>query len=272
MQAHAMQWIRVFLAVTTILGAEPTAALADPRIRSVRYDPDAVVEITGHVGYATTVFFQREEVVESVAVGDDAWHIAPEGNRISLKPRGDDPYPASGHAASESDTNMTVWTDRRVYFFELRASRSQGSGERTYAVRFVYPTDSDVRVAETLARRREAGRKVLATGADAMIAGASTRSESPAEGATVRHSNYSWSGSESIRPVQAFDDGRFTYLRFANRAPLPAIYIGEEDGTESIVNLHIRDHWVVIHRVARRLVLRDGALVACVFRESGHDL
>ena len=271
MQFPSMRWFRVFLAGTTIAVVEPEASLADPRIRTVRYDPDSVVEITGHVGYATTVFFHREEVVESVAVGDDAWHIAPEGNRISLKPRGDDPYPESGRTASESDTNMTVWTDRRVYFFELRASRSRESSDRTYAVRFLYPPDPGIRIAERAARRREAGRELLSTGADAMIVGASMRSESSAGNATARHSNYSWSGSASIRPVQAFDDGRFTYLRFADRAPLPAIYIGEEDGTESIVNLHIRDHWVVIHRVARRLVLRDGALVACVFRETGQD-
>ncbi len=256
------------VAGVVLLGLATDLALADPRIRSVRYIPDSVVEIAGHVGFATTVFFHPEEVVESVAIGDDAWHIAPEGNRISLKPRGDEPYPGAGGAQYESDTNMTVWTDRRVYFFDLRTVPPGDTGHVTYAVRFVYPAEPDpAPTAED--RQRRAGRALLATGTAATVAAAGRRSGAVDGDPTRRHWSYSWSGNAALRPVGAFDDGRFTYLRFEERSPLPAIYIGEADGSESIANLHIRENWVVIHRVASRLVLRDGGLVACVFREPG---
>ena len=256
------------VACVAFLGMAPELAPADPRIRSIRYLPDAVVEITGHVGFATTVFFHPDEIVESVAIGDDAWHIAPEANRISLKPKGDDPYSGAGGAQYESDTNMTVWTDRRVYFFELRTSRPRDTQHVTYAVRFIYPAEPDpVPTAED--RRRQAGRALLTTGTVDTVAAAGRRSGRVDEHRNRHHWTYSWSGSTALRPVGAFDDGRFTYLRFPEGSPLPAIYIGEEDGTESIANLHIREHWVVIHRVASRLVLRDGGLVACVFREPG---
>ena len=259
---------RAVLVAMAVLLAVPPAAAADPRIRDVPYDADAVVEITGHVGYATTVFFHPGEVVESVAIGDDAWHVAPEANRISLKPRGD--APLSSAAAFESDTNMTVWTSRRVYFFALRTGRTRDPGQMTYAVRFAYPPDPAEAAAATAARWRESGRRRLATGADAAIAGAGPASAPPGAGVGaggVRHFDYSWSGSPALRPLAAFDDGRFTYLRFADGRPLPAIYAGEADGSESIANLHIRGRWVILHRVASRLVLRDGALVGCVLRE-----
>ena len=268
MRAVAMVHALPRAVCVVLLGLATEPAPADPRIRTVRYLPDAVVEITGHVGFATTVFFHPDEVVESVAIGDDAWHIAPEANRISLKPRGDDPYPGAGGAEYESDTNMTVWTDRRVYFFELRTAPPRDTRHVTYAVRFLYPAEPDPdRTAED--RRRQTGRALLATGAAATVGAAGGRPGGGDANGTRRHWSYSWSGSAALRPVGAFDDGRFTYLRFAEGSPLPAIYIGEEDGTESIANLHIREHWVVIHRVASRLVLRDGGLVACVFREPG---
>ena len=267
MPRRGLQWVLPVTACAALVWTE--SAATDPRIRNVRYSADAVVEITGHVGYATTVLFHPEEVVESVAVGDDAWHIAPEANRISLKPRGDGPYPDAGVEAFESDTNMTVWTDRRVYFFELKTSRSTATQDMTYAVRFLYPPEPGARSAGQAARRREAGRALLETGADAAVAGAEPRPAAAREVGAGRHWDYSWSGSAALRPVGAFDDGRFTYFRFEDGSPLPAIYIGEADGTESIANLHIREKWVVIHRLASRFVLRDGALVACVFREPG---
>lgn len=243
------------------------ALAQDSRIQDIRYSPDAVVAITGQVGYATTVFFHPEETVESVAIGDDAWHVAPERNRISLKPRGDEPYPAAGPGVSESDTNMTVWTDRRVYFFELRTAQPSNAQDRIYAVRFRYPRESESRAREAAGRHRVAGRAMLDTGTQEVLDAARSAPADVSPQGAGQHWNYSWSGSASLRPASAFDDGRFTYLRFADGAPLPAIYIGEEDGTESIANLHVRGHWVVIHRLASRFVLRDGGLVACVFRD-----
>ncbi len=252
-----------WLAATQAAGA----GAPDPRIRDVPYDPDAVVAIAGHVGYATTVFFHPEETVQSVAIGDDAWHVAPELNRISIKPRGDDPWPGVRPAASESDTNMTVWTDRRVYFFELRAVRPPAAETRTFALRFRYPPGPDRAGAEAARRREAAGRAALRTGAANAVPRSAGLATVPRQGA--RNWNYSWSGHAALRPAAAFDDGQFTYLQFPAGVPLPAVYVGEEDGGESIANLHVRGEWVVIHRVASKLVLRDGRLVACVFRETG---
>jgi type IV secretion system protein VirB9 len=53
-------------------------------------------------------------------------------------------------------------------------------------------------------------------------------------------------------------------LRFAAKAEQPAIFILNEDGSESLLNFSMDDGDVILHRVARRLILRRGALVGCV--------
>jgi type IV secretion system protein VirB9 len=61
-----------------------------------------------------------------------------------------------------------------------------------------------------------------------------------------------------------FDDGVQTYVRFAERAELPTLFVLNEDGTESLLNFHIAAGVVVIHRLARRFVVRRGKLVGCI--------
>lgn len=241
----------------------PVPHPADPRIRTVLYNPNDVVTLVGHVGYATTVFFAAEEQVRSIALGDDVWHVAPQGNRISVKPRSDFALPGAV-GVSEADTNMTVLTDQRAYFFELRASRRREAARMTYAIRFRYPRDDATRSAERMQRERAAGVRRLSSGVARHPA---VGRHEPAASPGNPHRLYSWQGSTSLRPLAAHDDGRFTYLRLPGTAPAPAIYIREEDGQETIANFHYRDGWIVLHRVARQIVLRDGASVTCVFRE-----
>ena len=248
----------ILVTVPAVAEVSPDPHSADPRIRSVLYNPHDVVEIVGHVGYATTVFFAESEQVRSIALGDDAWHVAPEGNRISIKPRSDLDLPGAA-GRTESDTNMTVFTDRRSYFFELRASRRREPEQMTYAVRFRYPRDRE-RGGEGL--RRETGARRLSTGVGRSLEAAVSGAGNPR-----RHWHYSWQGSPALRPLAAFDDSRFSYLKMPAGAPLPAVFTAEADGQETIANFHLRGSWLVVHRVARKLVLRDGALVTCVFRE-----
>ena len=64
--------------------------------------------------------------------------------------------------------------------------------------------------------------------------------------------------------MAAFDDGVHTRLKFSARIELPAIFVRNDDDTESLLNFHVEEGDVVIHRVARRLILRRGKLAACI--------
>jgi type IV secretion system protein VirB9 len=55
-----------------------------------------------------------------------------------------------------------------------------------------------------------------------------------------------------------------TRLRFGARGELPAIFVRNDDGSESLLNFSIEDGDVVIHRVAARFILRRGKLTGCV--------
>jgi type IV secretion system protein VirB9 len=69
-------------------------------------------------------------------------------------------------------------------------------------------------------------------------------------------------------PVSAWDDGVQTTLRFGESAEQPAIFVRNDDGTESLLNFSMHNDQVVVQRLARQLVLRRGKLRGCVLNES----
>ena len=119
----------------------PTAGLTDPRIRSVEYDPDQVVQLKGFFGYQTMLEFAQDERIENVSIGDSlGWQVTPnkKANLLFLKP-----------IDRSAATNMTVVTDKRRYAFELVvAPDKQRAVELAYVVRFHYPPPPPVALAE----------------------------------------------------------------------------------------------------------------------------
>ena len=80
----------------------------------------------------------------------------------------------------------------------------------------------------------------------------------------ARNIDYWYCGSPSIMPVAASDDGVHTRLTFAAQAEQPAIFILNEDGSESLLNFSLDEGDVILHRVARRFIVRRGPLAGCV--------
>jgi type IV secretion system protein VirB9 len=83
-----------------------------------------------------------------------------------------------------------------------------------------------------------------------------------------RNTDYWYCGHPSIQPVSAFDDGVHTHFRFSAVAELPAIFVLNDDGGESLLNFHVENGEIVIHRIARRFVLRRGTATGCVVNGS----
>ncbi len=79
--------------------------------------------------------------------------------------------------------------------------------------------------------------------------------------------DYWYCGHSALRPVAAGDDGVHTRLRFAANSDLPAIFVRNEDGTESLLNFSMDAGDVIIHRVAKQLILRRGKLTGCVVNQ-----
>lgn len=219
----------------------PARGLVDSRVRVVAYDPEQVIKLKGYVGYQIHFQFAEGETFVNLAAGDNkALDVGYEANHMVLKP-----------LAEKVATNITVITNRHVYQFDYSASAARPDPDREeviYSLRFLYPREEAKKAANALEEQRTALRLASAD------KGA----------ARVYNANYWGCGSDAIRPTHAVDDGVQTRLRFSAHAEFPTMYVKNDDSSESLVNFTVEDDEVVIHRVARRFVLRRGKLVACL--------
>lgn len=223
----------------------PAGGEFDQRIKFIAYNPAEVVGIMGHYGFSTHIEFAPGEKIVKIGIGDrKAWDISEQNNHLFLKP-----------IAKQPITNMTVLTNYRVYNFELNAHASKRGAhpepnDMCFQVKFEYPA-SAARAAERVAEKEKL-RDML-----------NQNDESQ-----PKNFNYWTKGSKTLSPNKAYDDKRFTYLTFANNKEMPAIYIENPDGTESLVNSHVEGDVIILHKVADKFVLRKGLLVACVYNRS----
>ncbi|MGH8789864.1 MAG: P-type conjugative transfer protein VirB9 [Cupriavidus necator] len=221
----------------------PPAGKVDARVRTVAYNPDDVVMLHGYVGYQIHLQFAEGEEFVNLGSGDNAaFDVGAERNHFFIKPK-----------EARASTNLTVLTNRRAYHFDYVVSASVPSGaaarRMVYSIRFTYPEDEARALAAEAERRRT----------DARMNQAADR---------PRNMNYWFCGSESLKPMSAYDDGVQTRLRFQARSEFPAMFVQNDDGSESLLNFNIEDDEVVIHRIARRFVMRRGQLVGCVVNRS----
>ena len=222
----------------------PPAGKVDARVRVVAYDPADVVTLQGYVGYQIHLQFAEGEEFVNLGAGDNgAFDVGAERNHFFIKPK-----------EARASTNFTLLTNRRAYHFDYVASPAAltGTGARrmVYSIRFSYPED-EARAAAAAQERQLAEARMR-----------ESASERP------RNADYWFCGSESLKPSSAYDDGVQTRLRFQATSEFPAMFVRNDDGSESLLNFSIEADEVVIHRVARRFVLRRGGLVGCVVNRS----
>ena len=219
------------------------AAPRDPRIRYVRYEASHVYRLRGYVGYEIDLQFAPGERFAGLGVGDaKAIKVAAAGNHLFIKP-----------LATHVSTDMTVLTNRRTYVFHyhvLPVSVPPRRAAIVYAVRFEYPR---------AARRLDAAEQRRLRVA---------RDLYRAEHAPPRNVDYWFCGPRALKPEAAWDDGAQTHLIFPSRAELPAVFVRNADGSESLVNFDMRGDQMVIHRIARRFVLKRGRLTGCIVNKA----
>jgi type IV secretion system protein VirB9 len=222
----------------------PARGSRDARIRVAAFDRNEVYRLYGFVGYQIDIEFEAGESFVGLGAGDlDALSFVGQGNHLFLKPK-----------AARVATNLTVLTTRRRYEFDYTALPQRpdsASIEVIYSLRFTYPEDP----------ARVAG-KDSAERVDRSLDASST--------ATAVNENYWYCGHPGLKPVAASDDGVHTRLRFAAEAELPAIFLRNGDGTESLLNFSVDAGDVIIHRVAARFIVRRGKLTGCIVNRGFH--
>ena len=208
-------------------------AAVDPRLKSVHYEADKVVQVQGRLGYQSMIEFGQGESIENVAVGDSAaWQVTPNkrANLLFLKP-----------LMAKAKTNMTVITDQRTYLFDLSVA-STGNAPM-YNMRFTY----GAKPAEPAQQR---------------LAYPSLLANAPAAAPAVEHPklNYDWKrkGDKEILPARYYDDGRALYLQWNAGAEMPALYERDQKGREGLINYRSQGQFIVVDQIPGTLVMKLG--------------
>lgn len=216
--------------------------LADVRLRAVLYDSNEVYRLPAYAGYETDIEFEDGEHFVGLGAGDlEGLSFSAQRNHLFIKPR-----------ATDVNTNITVLTDRRVYHFDYVAvahAPDATHADVLYALRFLYPAPP--RVASASPDPASGKARV-----ESLLSSPATQ--------RPRNEDYWYCGARELQPLAAWDDGVQTHLRFSRRQDMPALFLKNPDGSESLLNFHIDHDEVVVHRVAQRLILRRGALSGCV--------
>jgi type IV secretion system protein VirB9 len=214
------------------------AESADARIRVLVYAADEIYRLQGYVGFQIDLEFESGETFVGLGTGDlDSLTFAAQDNHLFLKPR-----------AGGVDTNLTVLTSRRTYHFDYTASDRRPDpafGDVIYVLRFAYAPQRSERAAAALEHE---------------LASAPAR--------RWHNLSYGYRGSTQLKPTSAWDDGVQTRLRFDPHEELPALFVRNDDGTESLTNFTVDAGELVVHRIARQFVVRRGGLQGCIFNDA----
>jgi type IV secretion system protein VirB9 len=211
----------------------------EKKFRSYIYNPNDVYRYLGHYTYQGFIEFEEGETINTISMGDPSlWLFEHLGNRLFLKPIGED----------NSETNMTVITNKRVYHFELMAKEAKGIEDKDliFVAQFVYPDEKDKNIMQFP--------KHIPS------------DEPDMRDISIYNFNYQYTGEPSIAPLKVFDNGEFTYLQFARKnAEIPAIFTVDSEGFESMINFRSAGSYIIVERVSPQFTLRNGSDIVCIY-------
>ena len=218
----------------------PEKTAFDVRIRYVNYNLKDVVQVDTVVGITTHIAIEEGEQYLTHAFGDPkAWEFTYKANHYFIRP-----------IAQFADSNLTLVTDRRTYYFKLNYHDSR-SAPTMYGVTFTYPDTKETR-AQVIEKKAEVERGFGMQRTPSNLA-------------------YSMAGDFDIAPVNAWDNNEFTYFKFPGNRDVPGIYMVDVDGNESIVNRTTEgnaNEIVVVHKVGAKWILRLGSRALAVYNDA----
>lgn len=212
---------------------------SEKKFRSYIYNPNEVYRYIGHYTYQGFIEFDEGESISTISMGNPTlWMFEHLENRLFLKPVGED----------NSETNMTIITNKRIYHFELAAKEAKGINDQDliFVAKFLYPEGEDKNILEF---------------------NKSEKSDEPdMSDLSIYNFDYQYVGENSISPLKVFDDQQFTYFQFARKnAEIPAIFTVDSSGFESLVNFRSVGDYIVVEQMAPQFTLRSGQDIVCVY-------
>lgn len=222
----------VLLTTNPSLGLDnPSSTKYDERVKYVTYNEDDVVQLYIVAGVTTHIKLDEKERIQTYALGDPNTYqvVYTGGYHLLIRPVAD----------NVADTNFVVITDKRSYNFRLSLKPDRDGA--VYSLTFKYKTTIDKSVIEKAFVKKN----------------------------LVQNANYFVSQPKTgvnFVPVSVWDDGEFTFFKFAKGTELPAIYNVEGKKDETIVNYNVEENGTVmkVHKVGERFWLRKGTQVISI--------
>lgn len=257
------------LAAASLPGIAATAPrdTQDTRLRTVFYDPHAVLTVPVKRGVVTLITLDPDEGITDLAAGlggdctksESAWCIAAQagGRNVFVKPK----------SLASAPNNLAVVTDRRTHTFQFVVLADTAPQPPVFRLQVSAPP-------------RRAPAAQAATSRLPMLPPlevaplprpeeiVSERLQAKPQVMNTQYSMAQGRASEDIVPTLVFDDGRFTYLRFPGNRELPAVFHVHSDGGETLINARMEDDMLVVDRVSRRLMLRAGVAVVGLWNDA----
>lgn len=254
MIGNTKQWLAFALLGLFISNAvaeiQPTQSKLNPHIQSINYDGN-IYKFYSAIGIVTTLEFDADEIIEDFAMGDDrAWKVAKDGNLLVIKPK-----------ELNGSTNLTVFTNKRRYLFWVQML-NKNSKKVPYLLTIIPPDKQLIKgtkkTPEMLAREAKEA-KILARKKEIEDI-KSTLKSAKNEGRI--NSDYWIVGTDELEPVSAKDNGITTTFTFSASKPIPAPFVIEPNGKETMVDFHMEEgNQMVIHRVMKKMLLRRDDMV-----------
>lgn len=210
-------------------------------IRVENYEVGHIYHLRARRGYASQIQLASGDTVDIPPIGGDSegWEVGTDigATVIAIKPK-----------REALASNLIIRTRHRSYVIALDLVPEMSPCKGDWELIFRLPV-----AAVPVALKVETPEQVAAR--EAKEVKKAWKDTPPAR--NWAYSMQALPNSEDIIPTEAYDDGRFTYIRIPGNREVPSVFRIAADGTESFVERHMQGRdLMVIHEVARRWVLR----------------
>jgi type IV secretion system protein VirB9 len=258
-------WSALIFATHSPVFAAAEGPLSDDRIKLLPYDENDVYTITTKYGYQTNIVFGGTETIDTISVGDRSlWQIIPSGNRLFIRPM-----------QQGISTNMTILTNRHSYQFDLKSiAADEKDSAVIYVAKFTYPEEHGRGRPPIPMPSAPPPHTVMPPPPEEMApssppAAPSALTPKPAAAQPMYPNyNYTYSGPDTVAPLQVFDNGETTFIKYrALPSPLPQVYIVDNAGNRAPVAVETKDSMLTVHAIAGTLAIVENDTTIMVYNE-----
>lgn len=210
----------------------------DTRLVVFSYDANNTYTVLARPGAITDIQLNSDESLVALAVGDTIqWIVADSEGHVFIKPTRNDLF-----------TSATLVTSKRTYQLTLKSVSEDAKWYQR--VTWNYPEISMLKRVE--AQKRQEQQVVEQKKKEEMVL---------SQGISIDNLNFNYQidGDAPFKPVQVFDDGKFTYFRIDRKAQeLPAMFTVGDDGEGELANYVIKGDYLMLQRLSQSVILKLG--------------